>query len=397
MTLSAKSKGLLPRDRWRRSALAFAAAAFLAFSLNLSFILWATVNTTIRDGIGTISDRSCASIKAWNSSIHVVINIISTTLFSGSNYCMQRLMAPTRSEIDRAHAEKRWLDVGVPSVRNLWRMPVGRKLLWLLLFILALYGCIGLLVYGLKAMDSNQEVPMWKLGLGVVRGSTILNTSFIGRGSQNLLHNVILANTPQVVMTAIYYLYNSLFTSISIATEWDRFGSDCKGLRVSSKPRQDQRETYFLQLPYRYSLPLAAFSAFMHWLISQSLFLVSLELWTTTMSPELSTVANGEGLISCGWSPIGVMCVIVASLLLLAFLLVVGGRRLWFGVMPVASSCSAAIAAACHPFEAKNTDEADAWTKPVRWGVVSAPDASPGHCSFSSGPVKDPVLGRMYA
>lgn len=135
MALLVKVKGLLPRDRWRRSALAFAAAAFLAFILNLSFILWATANTTVRDGIGTISDRSCASTKAWNTGIHVVINIISTTLLSGSNYCMQRLMAPTRSDIDKAHAKKKWLDVGVPSFRNLRRMTLGRKLLWLLLSI----------------------------------------------------------------------------------------------------------------------------------------------------------------------------------------------------------------------------------------------------------------------
>ncbi|KAF6807497.1 hypothetical protein CSOJ01_08150 [Colletotrichum sojae] len=636
MTLLAKIKGLLPRARWRRSVLAFAAAAFLAFLLNLSFILWATANTTIRDGIGTISDHSCASSKAWNTSIHLVINIISTTLFSGSNYCMQCLMAPTRSEIDRAHAEKRWLDVGVPSVRNLRRMPMRRKLLWLLLsgssfplhllyeknftycfwclatsdgdeqysltpelevmhaafrngelesltvadcikayetpfqssrgnlllvwptpnlavhldsggkfytsdgmggdvrwmcgtntsrsfcievlpgtlhdwkvdnktmqgcqsqrtdehckllfssllcwivtFVnllkgclmllvafasgerpfltvgdavasfledadehtrsmslkskevfginnwntaprefegkpsrklawaslstgavcvlllgLAIYGCIGLLHYGSTSLEG---VSIWGLGLGALRGSTILETSFMGRRTQNLLPNVVLANTPQVIASVAYYLYNSLFTSISISTEWDKFSSEPKGLRVSSRPRQHQRETYFLKLPYRYSLLLAAFSACVHWLISQSLFLVSLELWTTTTSPELSTVANGEGLISCGWSPIGVLCVSAAIILLFTFLLVVGMRRLWFGVIPVAGSCSAAISAACHPGVADNMDEADAWTKPVRWGVVSDPDASPGHCSFSSGPVGDPVVGRMYA
>lgn len=135
MTSLFKGKRLVPRDRWRRSALAFAAAAFATFALNLSFILWATADTTLQDGIGTISDRSCASTKAWNTGIHVVINILSTTLLAGSNYCMQCLMAPTRSEIDKAHAEKRWLDVGVPSVHNLRSMAAGRKLLWLLLSI----------------------------------------------------------------------------------------------------------------------------------------------------------------------------------------------------------------------------------------------------------------------
>lgn len=237
----------------------------------------------------------------------------------------------------------------------------------------------------------REEVPISKLGLGVVRGSTILNDSTTQEESPSVVPNVILANVPQVVASAVYYLYNALFTSISIATEWDRFGSEHKGLRVSSKPLQDQRETYFLQLPYRYSLPLAAFSASLHWLISQTLFLVRIESWEPSFFPELSTVPSGEGLISCGWSPIGVICVVAAFVLMLAFLFAVGGRRLRFGGMPTAGSCSAAISAACHPVGP------EVWTKPVRWGVVSASDAVPGHCSFSSGPVGDAVVGRMYA
>lgn len=254
---------------------------------------------------------------------------------------------------------------------------------------LGIYGCLGLLRYGLKYTN---ESSIWRLGLGALRSNTILNTSFMGQGSRNLLPNVMLANTPQVIASAAYYLYNSLFTSISIATEWDRFGSEPKGLRVSSAPQEEQRETYFLQLPYRYSLPLAGLSACLHWLISQSLFLVSLEVWTTTTSPKLSTVANGEGLISCGWSPLGVLCVVAVIFLMFASLQIVGRRRLRCGVIPVAGSCSAAISAACHPVKA------EAWTKPVCWGVVvPAADDVLGHCSFSSGPVGDPVLGLYYA
>jgi hypothetical protein len=46
---------------------------------------------------------------------------------------MQRLVAPTRKEIDDAHAKRKWLDIGIPSVRNLTLINKTRVFLWLLL------------------------------------------------------------------------------------------------------------------------------------------------------------------------------------------------------------------------------------------------------------------------
>lgn len=46
---------------------------------------------------------------------------------------MQRLVAPTRQEIDDAHAKKKWLDIGMPSLRNLSAIHKGRMWLWIVL------------------------------------------------------------------------------------------------------------------------------------------------------------------------------------------------------------------------------------------------------------------------
>ena len=46
---------------------------------------------------------------------------------------MQCLSSPTRSEIDKAHSQGIWLDIGVPSVRNLRRLSKPRVILWWLL------------------------------------------------------------------------------------------------------------------------------------------------------------------------------------------------------------------------------------------------------------------------
>ena len=53
------------------------------------------------------------------------------------DYCAQLLAAPTRSEVDTAHHNGEWLDIGVPSLRNLWKKRIAgkRKAAWTLLMI----------------------------------------------------------------------------------------------------------------------------------------------------------------------------------------------------------------------------------------------------------------------
>ena len=48
---------------------------------------------------------------------------------------MQCLSSPTRNEIDKAHSQGIWLDIGVPSVRNLRKLSTTRIILWWLLAI----------------------------------------------------------------------------------------------------------------------------------------------------------------------------------------------------------------------------------------------------------------------
>jgi hypothetical protein len=45
----------------------------------------------------------------------------------------QCLVAPTRKDVDRAHRAASWLDIGVPSLRNLFRISRKRSFLWLCL------------------------------------------------------------------------------------------------------------------------------------------------------------------------------------------------------------------------------------------------------------------------
>ena len=72
-------------------------------------------------------------VEKYDTWIHLAINVVSTALLSGSNYCMQVLCAPNRKEVDDAHARKRYMDIGVPSLRNLTLIRKEKLLLWCLL------------------------------------------------------------------------------------------------------------------------------------------------------------------------------------------------------------------------------------------------------------------------
>jgi hypothetical protein len=64
-----------------------------------------------------------------------------------------------------------------------------------------------------------------------------------------------------------------------LAHEFAGYAHKRKGLRVSSAPAGKQRSKYFLQIPLRYGVPMVGVSAVLHWLASQSIFVVVVEVY----------------------------------------------------------------------------------------------------------------------
>ena len=112
-----------------------AVVAAVVLVMNAIFTIWAVLSCGAQNGLGTLHDGSCKRITTLTFWAHLAINVLSTLLLGASNYSMQCLSSPTRNEIDKAHGKGVWLDIGVPSVRNLRWLSTTRIILWWLLAV----------------------------------------------------------------------------------------------------------------------------------------------------------------------------------------------------------------------------------------------------------------------
>ncbi|CAN9175257.1 unnamed protein product [Alternaria alternata] len=499
-----KRMGLLPRnEKWQLGIFYAALATSIVCFLNLIITIWALVTHGMTYGSAVLYEGSCETTKNLNIGVHLIINIFSSAILSGSNYTMQCLSSPTRSEVDNAHARGTWLDIGVPSIRNLRSIAKRRLWIWLLLGVssiplhlfsseageifdyasggeititggqdatnldpyswicgdslkclkyytsstlghrceeyefcdvdalgirnnpqnwtlnhrkvdyclstkteehcklrlnaaiaalviftnfckalliittyfstrehlllgigdaivsflshpdpvtegssllskddatphqkfssssfgprpfhlsrkrwlaavsrrrtitifttaaLSLIICSALLIYASFNMKGAKPSDIWTLGFGQPSENTLITFAGIRRRmirTAGLLSNVLIANTPQLVLSFIYLSCNAHLTSMLAAREWSSFAKTRKGLRVHTHPRGAQRATYFLQLPWRYSAPMILAGALLHWLASQSIFVVSVEWWANVTIDIEVYLARGSAL-----------------------------------------------------------------------------------------------------
>jgi hypothetical protein len=209
------------------------------------------------------------------------------------------------------------------------------------------------------------------------------NSSFDTKG---IVFNAWLANTPQVLLSISYFSINRICTSICAANEWNNYARRKKGLRVTS-PSCEQRATHFLQIPFRWAIPLALTSGLLHWLLSQTLFLVRFE------KRRMDGSIYPGSTCACGYSALSLSVFTLLFLLLFIVLLALLVMRTT-AYVPPAGHCSAVISAACHPPQ----DDMYAHLGKVQWGAIPNSESEGiGHCSLTSGPVIAPIEGNLYA
>lgn len=253
--------------------------------------------------------------------------------------------------------------------------------------IIALVLTSVLLSKGLKddnMSDIKSISQLWKMGYGAVRAESLIDIPF-SRGNVGIMTSVLLANTPQAILSFLYLTYNGLFSCMLLMKEWSDFAHERKSLRVTL-PIGRQRSSYWLQLPYTYGIPLLVMSGTLHWLVSQSIFLARVRV----LDHEGEEVQDAS-ISTCGYSCIAIITVIILGSIMVLLGILNGFRRYKAG-MPLIGSCSAAISAACHAMR----KDSDAALLPVMWGAVES-QGKVGHCCFSSFDVSPPVHGEAYA
>lgn len=277
---------------------------------------------------------------------------------------------------------------------------------------------IGLLVtaiYNIRSMTaspSSLSTILSTYGLGKV---TNLNLMYMQQSSSStaLISSILFANLFQVILSMTYFLFNSLWTAQCSAIEWASYIGTRKPLRVTW-PKGQQQSTYYLNLPYKYGVPLVIMLAVLHFLISQSIFLARVQYYNPDGTKSVNFIST------TAYSPLGLLVVVcVGGTLILA--LVAHSFRKIDNRIPVHGNSSAVISALCHTAKGQYTNDQgillehpsqDMSECNVQWGVVRPIDASfkfkneitvdmmfedtVGHCAFTADEVQLPESGQRY-
>ncbi|CAI6341942.1 unnamed protein product [Periconia digitata] len=314
-----------------------------------------------------------------------VISFLQTPDPTTINMCLVSKHNFAKAKYNFDAGQRRW-----QSKKYLWKDAPSktRWILFLLLLILAIAFASYLLCLGIQDLGLSREES---LKIFKTLGFAALDPRAVKRypNIRGVYSYTFLANIPQVIVSLIYFSYNSLFTSMLLAYEWSTYSYKKKGIRVSVKAEGAQRSSYFLSLPYRFALPLMAISSISHWLVSQSVFFVAF------FNPDNLGVVD-PFVYSFGYSPIAIIITISVGVTILI-------TTIGFGFIPykpgtnLVGSCSAAISAACHTLPTQKCQGNQLIYKKIQWGVVGKRSDGVGHCSFSDEAVELPQKGEVYA
>jgi hypothetical protein len=225
-------------------------------------------------------------------------------------------------------------------------------------------------------------------GLGTPDIQSLASFKRDDTGSSGIVPTLLIANIPQLGFSILYVVYSNIWAKLLVAKEFDNMTTTKKRLRMSERPKGMQRASRFTTLPIRYAVPLMGCSAALHWLCSQSFFMVRID-----GVDARGDVDESDQLVRLGYSATGVVALIGVS---------VGGMvaTVCMAVFRRAStplgetSMSVVLSAACH----RSWYEAEPWLREVQWGDVTEDGEERGirHCAFTTGMVERPIVGRLY-
>lgn len=256
--------------------------------------------------------------------------------------------------------------------------------------------------YGYSGNFQLQLGLLWSVFAYGSRSATKLpeNSRFIA--------SFLLINLPQLAVSYIYIGLNNILTTMLAMSEWCGYSSEskkpAKGLRVSSPvANTEQRGTYFLSLPYKWSIPATVVITTIHWLVSEILIIVQIDVNKIGTRKPSQTVSLNY--YYTGTNPL-LLAVGLGTGVVVAFLCLASWMK-YPTAMPLAGCCSASIAAACQPSGPLEDDSnsgsefpRDLALQKLKWGVVLYPEEGRhgiGHATFTAGEVAPLEEEQMYA
>ncbi|CAJ0541351.1 Ff.00g080070.m01.CDS01 [Fusarium sp. VM40] len=281
-------------------------------------------------------------------------------------------------------------------------------------------------------INSSPKIRQWhlsakrRLSAGVPRHIWVLGASRFSHDPINkaltihgleinsFLGKTMLANTPQLILSICYMVYNGLFTRMLAEVEWSKYSINYRSLRVTS-PQGQQRSTYRLQLPYRWSIPLILVSVLLHWTYSNCIYVSNYLIY----NPEYPFDVE-ESTETLQYSTLAILVALISSIAVALSPLLLAFIRLP-GKLTIGASNSAVISAACHcvsqpPISAapnkievsvqamEDEDEnlQALASQPLKWGdisTVSEGESGIGHLAFGTKDqcIEEPVEGKLYS
>jgi hypothetical protein len=115
---------------WRMGVFVSCIGVSLCLMFEVGLLIAAVAIGRPANGLGLLLEGSCGKVKLCSVLLLLPFNVIGTVMIGCSNYVMQCLSAPTRKDIDAAHAKGYDLNIGVSSLQNLDHIPLTRLISW---------------------------------------------------------------------------------------------------------------------------------------------------------------------------------------------------------------------------------------------------------------------------
>ncbi|KAL5622202.1 hypothetical protein BROUX41_006147 [Berkeleyomyces rouxiae] len=120
---------------WRAGVLFNLGLIFTMLMLLMAVFVAVITRTKSLSKQDTMFTGACGNVKSISYGLHVITSVMAIVLLVTGNYIFQVLSSPTRAEVVAAHEKKWWVDIGIPSFRNLAYISSGRTVIIVILLL----------------------------------------------------------------------------------------------------------------------------------------------------------------------------------------------------------------------------------------------------------------------